>query len=151
MIYVIIKRTCIALTFLGVFIWIASAGRESMASDSLQSSPAIEFKLAIPKDKIGKYIGAVSAFSEDNGFESIVSNSSPRAEDIIFQMNRSDIKIIGVRTAGDGGDKISYDIFIYNHSYLTNEKESSKVIDIVLNKLIAAFEEIEGSEIVFRE
>lgn len=89
-----------------------------------------------------KYIAALNEFALENAFSIRVSHSSPDLDDILVQMWRSDVKLIGVNATESPTSDITFKIGIYRNSTAPTQ---SAVIDHLVDGLRRAIGRVQGA------
>jgi hypothetical protein len=87
---------------------------ENLATAKSNSeSPIRAVQVTISKVALDQYTSQIRKFADTYSFAIRVSHSSPSPEDILVQMWREDVKIIGVNASDPGAREVTFDIALY--------------------------------------
>ena len=101
--------------FLLLFTATGMAIADVAAAGFRDEAPIRVVQITMSKDAYHQYVHEIHKFADSYAFAIRVSHSSPKPDDILVQLWRSDVKIIGANTSEVGARSITFDIALFNN------------------------------------
>jgi hypothetical protein len=103
---------------IGFLLLLLSAGIAAgsvTATGFRDEAPIRIVKVTIGKGAYNQYVRAIRKFADSYAFAIRVSHSSPKPDDILVQLWRSDVRIIGANSSEVGARDTTFDIVLFNN------------------------------------
>jgi len=110
------KNKCIKYIVLMIFaVGFGIACGKAMAENTDAGMPIKVVNVTIRKEFLNQFVSQTKKFAEDNAFAIRVAHSSPNPNDILLQLWREDVKLIGVNIANTDSTNLAFEIGFYRN------------------------------------
>ena len=119
---------------------------DSVASSIDPGNPIRKLRVSFDRSQFLNFIHQLHVLADEYSFAIRAGYSSPDPEDVLVQMQREDVRIIGYNSSPAGESVVVFKIGIYNNT-------DKKLPDLLLDNIIGDMKRAVGgiASLVFRE